>query len=84
MSQTISVISGDGIGPEIMEASLRVLDALECGLEYEFVEAGLTALESQGDLLPAPTLESIRRNRVALKGPQTAGDEANSIDCACH
>lgn len=71
MSQAISVIHGDGIGPEIMEASLRVLDALGCDLEYEFVEAGLIALEKQGDLLPAPTLESIRRNRVALKGPLT-------------
>lgn len=71
MKQTISVIHGDGIGPEIMEASLRVLDALDCGLEYEFVEAGLLALEKHGDLLPTQTLESIRRNRVALKGPLT-------------
>jgi isocitrate dehydrogenase (NAD+) len=71
VSQTISVISGDGIGPEIMAASLRVLDALDCGLQYEFVEAGLKALESQGDLLPDPTIRSIRRHRVALKGPLT-------------
>ena len=71
MSQTISVISGDGIGPEIMDAGLRVLDALDCGLEYEFVEAGLTALETHGNLLPESTLESIRKNRVALKGPLT-------------
>ena len=71
MSQTISVISGDGIGPEIMKASIRVLDALDCGLEYEYVEAGLIALEKHGDLLPGPTLDSIRRNRVALKGPLT-------------
>lgn len=71
MSQTISVISGDGIGPEIMKATIRVLDALECGLEYEYVEAGLEALEKHGNLLPEPTLESIRRNRVALKGPLT-------------
>ena len=71
MSQTISVISGDGIGPEIMEAGLRVLDALDCGLEYEFVEDGLTALEAHGNLLPESTLESIRKNRVALKGPLT-------------
>ena len=71
MNRTISVISGDGIGPEIMQASLRVLDALDCGLEYEFVEAGLKALDGQGDLLPETTLESIRRNRVALKGPLT-------------
>lgn len=71
MSQPITVISGDGIGPEIMKASLRVLDALECGLEYEFVDAGLCALEAHGNLLPEPTLESIRRNGVALKGPLT-------------
>lgn len=71
MSQTVTVISGDGIGPEIMEATLRVLDALDCGLEYEFAEAGLRALETRGDLLPGETLESIRRNRVALKGPLT-------------
>jgi len=71
MSQTISVISGDGIGPEIMKANIRVLDALDCGLEYEYVEAGLGALEKHGNLLPEPTLESIRRNRVALKGPLT-------------
>ena len=71
MSKTISVIQGDGIGPEIMEASLRVLDALDFGFEYEFVEAGLPALEKHGDLLPEPTLESVRRNGVALKGPLT-------------
>ena len=71
MSRTISVIRGDGIGPEIMQATLRVLDALDCGLEYEFVDAGLAALDRHGNLLPEPTLESIRRNRVALKGPLT-------------
>jgi isocitrate dehydrogenase (NAD+) len=71
MGQTISVIKGDGIGPEIMKASLRVLDALECDLEYEFVEAGLIALESHGNLIPEPTLESIRRNGIAFKGPLT-------------
>ncbi|HET6591813.1 MAG TPA: isocitrate dehydrogenase [Xanthomonadales bacterium] len=70
-SRTISVISGDGIGPEIMAATLHVLEALDCGLQFEFVEAGLGALEKHGDLLPAATLESIRRNGVALKGPLT-------------
>jgi isocitrate dehydrogenase (NAD+) len=54
-----------------MKASLRVLDALDGGLQYECVEAGLGALETHGDLLPEPTLESIRRNSVALKGPLT-------------
>jgi isocitrate dehydrogenase (NAD+) len=71
MNHTISVISGDGIGPEIMDASIRILDALDCNLSYEHVEAGLPALEKHGDLLPDQTKESIRRNRVALKGPLT-------------
>jgi isocitrate dehydrogenase (NAD+) len=71
MSRTITVISGDGIGPEIMKACLRTLDALDCGLEYEFAEAGLGALEHKGELLPQETLDSIRRNGVALKGPLT-------------
>jgi isocitrate dehydrogenase (NAD+) len=69
MSKTIAVIRGDGIGPEIMRATLRVLDALNAGLKYEFVEAGIAAQEQFGELLPAATLESIARNRVALKSP---------------
>ena len=71
MERKISVINGDGIGPEVMAASLRVLDALDCGLAYDFVDAGLEALDAHGSLLPEPTLDSIRRNRVALKGPLT-------------
>src|SRR5262249_50841540 len=71
MSKTIAVIRGDGIGPEIMHASLRVLDALRLGLEYDFVEAGLAAQEKFGEVLPAATMESIARHRVALKSPLT-------------
>ncbi len=71
MSQVITVIKGDGIGPEIMQATLRALQALDCGLEFEHVDAGLLALENEGDLLPETTLESIRRNRVVLKSPLT-------------
>jgi isocitrate dehydrogenase (NAD+) len=71
MSTTISVIPGDGIGPEIMDATLRVLDALDAGFKYEFVAAGLAALEQGGELLPQETLDSITRNRVLLKGPLT-------------
>lgn len=71
MSQTITVIAGDGIGPEITAATLRALQALDCGLEYEFVDAGLVALEQCGELLPEKTLDSIRRNGIALKGPLT-------------
>jgi isocitrate dehydrogenase (NAD+) len=71
MSTTITVIPGDGIGPEITRASLRVLDALDCDLKYDMVEAGLVALEQQGELLPESTLDSIRRNKVVFKGPLT-------------
>lgn len=82
MTQTITVIRGDGIGPEIMEATLRVLDAMDLGLSYEFADAGMAALESQGELLPAATLESIRRNRIALKSPLTTpvGEGFSSIN----
>jgi isocitrate dehydrogenase (NAD+) len=82
MTQTITVIRGDGIGPEIMDATLQVLDALQVGLQYEFADAGLVALEKHGELLPAATLESIRRNRVALKSPLTTpvGEGFSSIN----
>jgi isocitrate dehydrogenase (NAD+) len=65
------VIRGDGIGPEIMDATLSVLDALDAGLEYRFVDAGLAAHEKTGELLPAATLDAITEHRVALKGPLT-------------
>ena len=71
MNKTITIIRGDGIGPEITDASLRVLQALDCGLAFEFATAGLAALDQHGSLLPASTLESIARTRVALKGPLT-------------
>ncbi|MGN6513424.1 MAG: isocitrate dehydrogenase [Lysobacteraceae bacterium] len=82
MTQTITVIRGDGIGPEIMDATLQVLDALQVGLSYEFADAGLAALEKHGELLPAATLESIRRNRVALKSPLTTpvGEGFSSVN----
>lgn len=71
MSQTIAVLKGDGIGPEIMEATLRVLSALDCGLQYEFLDAGLTALDKHGHPMPDETIEAIRKYRIALKGPLT-------------
>ncbi len=71
MSRTIAVIRGDGIGPEIMHAVLRVLDSLRCGLDYRFVEAGMAAMEAHGELLPQATLDAIGSCGVALKGPLT-------------
>jgi isocitrate dehydrogenase (NAD+) len=71
MSKTIAVIPGDGIGPEIMTATLRVLDALDCGLTYDTVDAGMVALDRHGDLLPKATLDKIAEHKIALKGPLT-------------
>lgn len=71
MSKTIAVIPGDGIGPEIMTATLRVLEALDCGLSYDFIDAGMVALDKHGDLLPKATLDKIAEHKIALKGPLT-------------
>ncbi len=71
MSQTITLLPGDGIGPEITRATVRVLDALDLGLSWEEAPAGHGAFEATGDPLPVATLEAIRRNGVALKGPLT-------------
>src|SRR5689334_7098369 len=82
MNRTIAVIRGDGIGPEIMDATLRVLDALKLGLSYDFVDAGLAAQEKHGELLPPHTLETIAKHRIALKGPLTTpvGEGFTSIN----
>jgi isocitrate dehydrogenase (NAD+) len=82
MTQTITVIRGDGIGPEIMDATLHVLDSMNLGLQYEFADAGLAALEKQGELLPQATMDSIRKNRIALKSPLTTpvGEGFSSIN----
>ena len=67
MSKTIAVIRGDGIGPEISDATLRVLDALELDIAYDFVDAGVVALEKHGELLPQATLDAIAKHRIALR-----------------
>jgi len=82
MTKTITILRGDGIGPEIMDAALLVLDALNAGLAYEEADAGLAALKKHGELLPQATLDSIARNQVALKSPLTTpvGDGFSSIN----
>jgi len=84
MTHTIAVIPGDGIGPEIMRATLRVLDALNLGLQYDFVEAGLAAQEKYGELLPQATLDASAKHKVALKSPLTTpvGEGFTSINVA--
>src|SRR4249919_3431413 len=82
MTQTITVIRGDGIGPEIMDATLHVLDAMQLGLKYDFVDAGMVALEKHGELLPAATMDAIHKHRIALKSPLTTpvGEGFSSIN----
>jgi isocitrate dehydrogenase (NAD+) len=67
----VTLIPGDGIGPEITEAVLRVLDAAGVAIEWDEQLAGVAALESVGSPLPDPTVESFGRSGVALKGPLT-------------
>ena len=68
---TVTLIPGDGIGPEVSDAAVRVLDAACSDLEWERHIAGAEALKKYGNPLPPEVLESIRRNCVALKGPIT-------------
>ncbi len=69
MTQKVSLIRGDGIGPEIVEATVRALEALEVEIEWEEVRAGTGAFQELGTPLPEETLASIARNKVVLKGP---------------
>jgi isocitrate dehydrogenase (NAD+) len=69
MSKTITVVPGDGIGPEVTDATLRVLREVGAELEYDMQLGGVTALEQVRDPLPQATLDSFEKNRVMLKGP---------------
>ena len=71
MSRTITLIPGDGIGPEVTEAVVRIFQAAAVDVEWERHDAGVTAFERFRQSLPAELLVSIRRNKVALKGPVT-------------
>ena len=72
MSHKVALIPGDGIGPEVAEQAVRILNATGVSIEWEPVEAGLgVRMKYGGNPLPESTLDAIRRNRVALKGPLT-------------
>jgi isocitrate dehydrogenase (NAD+) len=66
-----TLIPGDGIGPEIVEAVIQVLDALGAPFEWDRQQGGMAGIAAGGDPLPPATLDSIRRNKLALKGPLT-------------
>jgi isocitrate dehydrogenase (NAD+) len=71
MAHRVTLIPGDGIGPELAEATRGVLEATGVAFEWEVVDAGEAVVERYGTPLPDHVLDSIRRNRVALKGPIT-------------
>ena len=71
MIYDVTLLPGDGIGPEITEATLLVLEATGLSFRWDEQLAGLHAIDATGGPLPEETLESIRRHRVALKGPLT-------------
>ncbi len=71
MPKRITLIPGDGIGPEVTAAAVQLLEAAGADLEWEEVEAGLGVVSKYGKPLPDQVLESIRKNKVALKGPLT-------------
>ncbi len=71
MAYTITLIPGDGTGPELAAAARRVIDATGVKIDWEVHDAGVDVMEKYGTPLPEPVLESIRRNKIALKGPIT-------------
>ncbi len=84
MSHKLTLIPGDGIGSEIIQAATRVIYEAGVNIEWDVVEAGMTALEKYHDPLPKEVIESIDRNKVVLKGPLTTpvGKGFRSINVA--
>jgi isocitrate dehydrogenase (NAD+) len=71
MTHRITLIPGDGTGPELTEATRRVLEATGVAFDWDVQEAGVDVMETAGTPLPQETLDSVKRNKVALKGPIT-------------
>ena len=69
--QKVTLVPGDGIGPEITESVKQVLAAAGAKLEWEEMEIGLSAYEKTGELMPDSFVESMNRTKIALKGPTT-------------
>src|SRR5688572_10147137 len=69
MAVKVTLIPGDGIGPSISAATVRVIEASGADIEWDVQVAGMAAVARYGDPIPDSTLDSIKRNRIALKGP---------------
>jgi isocitrate dehydrogenase (NAD+) len=84
MATPITLIPGDGIGPSIASATVRILEAAGAELEYDTQVAGMAGVARYGDPIPESTLDSIRRTRIALKGPleTPVGEGFRSINVA--
>ncbi|HZB97307.1 MAG TPA: isocitrate/isopropylmalate dehydrogenase family protein [Candidatus Sulfotelmatobacter sp.] len=81
---TVTLIPGDGVGPEVSDAARRVIDATGVDIEWEVHDAGVGVVERFGTPMPEHVLDSIRRNRVAIKGPITTpvGTGIRSVNVA--
>lgn len=84
MSYKITLIPGDGVGPEVTEATRRVLEATGIKFDWDIAEVGSYAMEKYGTPLPPSVIESIKRNKIALKGPVTTpiGSGFRSVNVA--
>ena len=84
MAHTVTFIRGDGTGPELADATARVLEATGAEFEWDWQEAGADVYEAEGDPLPERVLDSIRRNKVAIKAPITTpvGSGFRSVNVA--
>ena len=71
MTYNITLIPGDGVGPEVISAAKKVIDATGVSIEWEIVEAGASTIKTYGTPLPDYVIDSIKKNKVALKGPIT-------------
>ena len=81
---TVTLITGDGIGPSIADAAQRVIEATGVDIQWELAPAGIAAIESFKDPIPESTIQSIQKNKVALKGPMTplSGKGFRSVNVA--
>jgi isocitrate dehydrogenase (NAD+) len=84
VAHTVTFIRGDGTGPELADATARVLEATGAEFEWDWQEAGADVYEAEGDPLPERVLDSIRRNKVAIKAPITTpvGSGFRSVNVA--